>query len=223
MKWIELNAGIDPKSKRNALLEFVSPLISEHRPEFDSWHFLWEGKPWPTLKEKGITLRLRFYGENDSVDKLLQIIEKKLEKLEDENPLFYLGHCYGRHGDCPGEYEGEDWGEKGWKLGMKFLQFGSEVALELIENENILGKSTDYKLNMMDYAERHIHCFLNDIFTSEEEVYFYLENTIQRLCHLYTGQQFGKKHQREYQQLIRDIKLNIIKKSKETFELCNKH
>lgn len=221
MKWIEVNVGINPDIKNIALVELVSPIVRKYKSNFTSWHFLWEAKPWPALKKKGITLRLRFFGENDSITKMKDVLEAKLRRLEHDNSHSFFGHCYGRHGDCPGEYEGEDWGKKGWKLGMKFLQLGSEVALELIENENMLGKSDDYKLSLFRYAERYVHCFLDTIYSTEEEVNFYLQNAIQRLCHLVTKQQFDKEHEKEHQELFKDIKSRIITKSVETLGGAN--
>jgi hypothetical protein len=219
MKWIELNVGIDPNNNRDALIEFVFPVVEKNRSKFQSWHFLWENKPWPILEKKGTTLRLRFYGEKWAINKLKEQLDKKLISLETEKPNSYFGHCYGRHGDCPGEYEGEDWGRKGWKLGMSFLQFGSEVALEFIRNENKLGKSDEYKLSKWRYVERYVHCFLDAVFKPEEEADFHLINTIQRLSLLTTGKQFGETNQVE---LFNDIKAKIIDKSKESFKYINK-
>ena len=97
---------------------------------------------------------------------------------------------------------------------MKILQFESEVALELIENEDKLGKSDDYKLTKWRYVERYVHCFLDDIFTSKEEADFYIVNAIQRLSLITSKQQFGKEHPTE---LYNEIKFKVIKKA-EVFE-----
>jgi len=129
----------------------------------ESWHFLWEGKPYPS------TLRLRFYGDDEKITELHQFLEKKLESIP---------HCYGEHGDCreSKEYGGEadSWGSKAWEKGVSFLEFGAEFALELIENKDRLGNSNEYKRNVFFYADRYTHLFLNQISSLLDEADFYL-------------------------------------------------
>jgi hypothetical protein len=119
-----------------ALATLVKPFIDEQRDKLLSWHFLWENKPWPVDRAMGITLRWRFYVKEDIVNQLRELIDSRLSELERQRPDAYLGHCFGRHGECEQEYEGEseNWGMKGWELGVRMLQTGSEIALELIRN-----------------------------------------------------------------------------------------
>lgn len=215
MKWVEVNIGVkkDEHIKRVVLLEFVAPLVEDIQSKVESWHFLWESKPWPKIEGIGTTLRLRFYGEDNIVDQIKQEIENRLATLERDKPELYLGHCFGRHGKCDEDYEGEadDWGTDAWKYGIKFLNTGSEFALALIKNQDKLDKSAEYKKSIDFYADRYVHCFLNNIFVPSEEVNFYLKEAIQRISHLYTGRCFEHKG---LENLIAKIERLIVNKAK---------
>jgi hypothetical protein len=170
MKWIEVN--IERPSdvpKDNYLTKLLRPIINEAKDKIDSWHFLWEGKPWPS------TLRLRFLGDDENIKQLQQFLEKKLKDIP---------HCYGEHGDCSEdkEYKGEadTWGTKAWEKGIRFLEFGAEFALDLAENKDKLGKSDEYKKNAFSYADRYTHLFLNQISSLVNEVDFDLKEGIFR-------------------------------------------
>lgn len=185
MKWVEVNIGVkeDICAMRKVLLDFVAPFVDEMRSKFMSWHFLWEGKPWPEVYRRGVTLRLRFYGKDELIEGIRSEIEGRLKELEKNNPELYLGHCFGRHGECGKDYEGEaaEWGTEAWKLGVKFLNMGSEVALTLLKNKDKLGRSEEYKKSLEYYADRYVHCFLNNIFSPAEEIIFLLRQGIGRL------------------------------------------
>ncbi len=173
LKWIEINVDQSQyTSNDDCLLKVVRPALDEARARVQTWHFLWEGRPWPS------TLRLRFYGNDEDIEKLKQFLEHKLKNVR---------HCYGEHGDCSEnkEYKGEanggsGWGTKAWEKGMKFLEIGSEFALELIENKDKLGRSPDYKKNADEYADRYTHLFLNQISSLVNEVDFDLSQGIFR-------------------------------------------
>jgi hypothetical protein len=185
MKWIEVNVGLhENASRRTFLRQDIFPLVNENREKIASWHFLWEDKPWPKIRGRGTTLRLRFYGEDDVMDRLRQEIEKRITELEKNRPDFYLGHCFGRHGDCQKAYKGEagDWGTKGWELGIKMLQFGSETAMELIRDEDRIGKSDEYTKNITFYADRYVHIFLNSL-AWIDEIDFYLKEAVLRIAY----------------------------------------
>lgn len=212
MRWVEANIGVtgNVDAMHEVLLDFVIPFVGKMRNKFTSWHFLWESKPW------SITLRLRFYGEEDIVEKIKQEIENKLNELEKNRPELYLGHCFGSHGDCGKDYEGEaaEWGTEAWNLGIKFLNLGSEVALTLLKNKGKLGSSEEYKKSIEFYADRFVHCFLNNIFDSSKEINFYLEQAIQRTSYSYTKKLF---EQSELQNFINEIRGLIVQKAKNYF------
>lgn len=162
LKWIEVNIKCTPEiPKERYLTKTVRTILNECESKYEFWHFLWEGKPWPN------TLLLRFLGEDKKIDDLKQYLEEELKDV---------CHCYGEHGDCAEgkEYKGEadGWGTKAWEQGIKFMELGSEFALELIENKYRLGKSPEYKKNTFDYADRYTHLFLNQISTLLNEANF---------------------------------------------------
>ena len=63
---------------------------------------------------------------------------------------------------------------------MKFLQTGSEFALELIENRDRLGGSQNYKKDAHYYADRYTHLFLDQISSLVNENDFDLSQGIFR-------------------------------------------
>jgi len=117
-------------------------------------------------------------GDEADIGVLREFLEEKLKDIP---------HCYGEHGDCGigKEYKGEanDWGTKGWEKGVSLLEFGSELALELVENKDKLGISDEYKKNVMFYADRYTHLFLNQISSLLDEVDFYLMEGVGRLAY----------------------------------------
>jgi hypothetical protein len=206
MKWVELNVGLtDYKHGDYALVTFVKPLIESNLKTIASWHFLWERIPWPELKGKGATLRLRLYGCDKSVNTLRKLVNDKLSELETKEQTIFLGHCFGKHGSCGEEYEGEvkEYGTRGWELIMKMLEQGSEIALELIENREKVGASDEYSADILVYADRHVHLFLNQMSTYINEVDFCLRDAIQRQALSISGKQ-----------LPRDRLLRLVKKLK---------
>jgi hypothetical protein len=158
----------------DCLVKLVKPIVDTARTKIWSWHYLWEGRPWP------LTLRLRFFGEDKEIGQLRQLLDEKLKDIS---------HCYGEHGDCgegkeyKGEADGNDgWGSKAWEAGMKFLQMGSEFALELVDNKNKLGNSKEYKKSAVHYADRYTHLFLNQISSLLDEVDFDLKEGFSRFA-----------------------------------------
>ena len=168
MKWIEVNIECPEKSSMDDyLVKLVKPIVEEVRNNVRSWHYLWEGRPWP------LTLRLRFFGDDKEIEQSRELLDGKLKDVS---------HCYGEHGDCgkdkeyKGEADGSDgWGIKGWEAGMKFLEMGSEFALELVTNKEKLGKSNEYKRSASQYADRYTHLFLNQMSSLLDEVDFDLQ------------------------------------------------
>lgn len=173
LKWIEVNIERpDSVSKDDYLIKLVRPVLDDFKARIESWHFLWEGKPWPS------TLRLRFFGDNETIKQLRKSLEQKLKDIS---------HCYGEHGDCgeDKEYKGEadSWGTQAWEKGIRFLELGAEFALELVENKDTLGKSDEYKKSAFAYADRYTHLFLNQISSVVDEADFYLKEGVFRYAH----------------------------------------
>ena len=169
--WIEVNIECPIANKNDFLILYVKPVVEEYTNRIQSWHFLWESDPYPC------TLIVRFCGEeNTLIDLSIQL----------EIILQQINHCYGRNGDCitHEEYNGEadTWGDECWERGVQFLNFGSEFALELVENRNQLGNSTDYRKDVFGFADRYTHLFLIQISSLLNEVDFYLLQGISRFA-----------------------------------------
>lgn len=176
MKWLEINLEMksnDPEKIKMILSNFVYFLVKDFKVMSNkkgSWHYIWESIPWPN------TLRIRFYSNNETIEKIKQKFEIEYENFNKRNPDLLGQYVYGNNGVEGEEYKGEVnyYGTKGWKLVMKMLEFGSEVGLELIRNKDLLESdeySGSYPGSIDLYADRYVHLFLNQLnyFIKESE------------------------------------------------------
>ncbi|WP_292319291.1 hypothetical protein [Caldisphaera sp.] len=176
MRWLEINLEIknnDPEMIRKVFANFVYFLVKDFKEissKKGSWHYIWESIPWTS------TLRIRFYNSNDIIEKIKQKFETEYDNFNKSNPDILGQYIYGNNGEEGEEYEGEVnyYGTRGWKLVMKMLEFGSEVALELIRNKDLLESdqySGSYPGSIDLYADRYVHLFLNQLnyFIKESE------------------------------------------------------
>lgn len=187
-KWIEVNIGVANREtdRERILVELVGPFVEKWRREILAWHFLWETKPWPESRGLGVTLRLRVFAESAEVEAIRREIGIVLAEAETSGRV--LGHSFGAHGVIDEEYlgESEEWGTRGWQLGVSALQMGTETALELIQNGFRLGRTEEFKKDIGYYADRWTHLFLNQIGTLLEragidEAQFDLREALSRL------------------------------------------
>jgi len=208
MRWTEINVGLKRETSflNEVLVSQIKPMVDENRARISSWHFLWECKPWPELRGTGTTLRLRFFGEESTIASLRNDTDAKLIRLEDQFPDSYLGHCFGKHGDCEEEYDGEaeDWGTEGWKLGIDFLRLASDTALKLIEDRDKIGRGEEYRKDINFYADRYVHLFLNELGTmpSFDESNFLLYEGCQRTSTRLIGRQLSREEWNRIRQLV---------------------
>ncbi len=188
--WLEVNVGLenDLSLRERTLVDIVKPFIDRIADRIEAWHFLWQDKPWPVDKGAGITLRLRLMAEKVVIDEARGSFEKTFRELNVTMPDKYLGHCFGKHGLCGEEYAGESesWGIRGWALGIKFMQLGSELALELVANRRRLGSSEEFRSPVVYYADRWCHLFMNQIHAlmataGIDEGQFFLREAMTRL------------------------------------------
>ena len=157
-KWIEANIDLTNKPRKKYLLDIYDKIVANVKDKILSWHFLWEGKPYPT------TLRLRFHGSSEIIDREVKpLVESKLKEMKVE-------YCFGKHGKYGEQYEGEEdtYGERGWYYLEKILHLGSDFAIELMKTK----KNSDFKWSTLGYAERWIHLFLNQLSTELEQAGF---------------------------------------------------
>lgn len=207
-KWIEMNIGLknDNKFLNNMLIDYVKPIVEESRMKLSSWHYLWEEKPWPKPMGKGLTLRLRFFAEEGTISDLKKKLDNIFLKLETTFPTSYYGHCFGNHGECEEEYtdEVDEWGNEGWELGKEMLKFSSESALKLIEAEIRTMDDKTYSKDILYYADRYVHMFLNTVNTIMpfQESEFLMHEGIQRESNNTIGRQLSKDELRNIKDLI---------------------
>lgn len=186
MKWIEINVCVNVyQAMYDALIRLVDPLASEFKAmarDGCTWHYLWENQPWP------LTLRVRFYCDDDVIEKVARRFEELHSSLAASQPPLLCGFCYGRHGECGKEYSGEadEYGPKGWELVSRMLNFGSEVALELIkaEGDGLMGGG-DFKKPLEVYVDRYVHLFLDQMAARIDELRFCLDQFIARFIYVH--------------------------------------
>ncbi len=189
MKWVEINVGIgkdDSEAMIEALLSLADNLVTKFRSmtrDGCTWHYLWENVPWQ------LTLRLRFYCDEETLNRIKQEFEKLWSSLKALRPNIFVDYCYGCQGECGKEYYDEDdvYGSKGWELVKKILNFGSEIALELIMNVKIMEKSNWFKTSLDVYVDRYVHLFLNQVSPLINELDFYLLQLVYRYFLYATG------------------------------------
>ncbi len=176
MKWVEINIEIkntDQEEIRKVFSNLIYYLVKDFKKisnKKGSWHFLWESNPWPN------TLRIRFYSNEEAIDQIKNKFEKEYNNFKENNEGILGEFIYGNNGIVGEEYEGEInyYGIKGWKLVMNILEFGSETALELIRNKDLLESdeySAQYPGSIDLYSDRYVHLFLNQLsyFIKESE------------------------------------------------------
>ncbi|AFZ70435.1 hypothetical protein Calag_0690 [Caldisphaera lagunensis DSM 15908] len=176
MKWTEINVEVkntDQEEIKKIFSKLIYYLVKEFKEMTNkrgSWHFLWESTPWPN------TLKIRFYGSENAIDQIKKKFEEEYNNFKEDNKEILGEFIYGNNGVNGEEYEGEIiyYGVKGWKLVMKMLEFGSEIALELIRNKDLLESdeySAQYPGSIDLYADRYVHLFLNQLsyFIKESE------------------------------------------------------
>src|SRR3990170_6358030 len=116
--WIEANIFVHQGKQRDVLLGFIKPLIQQLRSDFGitAYHFLYE----PDNE-----IRFRVLTSDDKVDRIKGIIEN-LRGLPQVRDLKYP--------QIPFNGERTAFGEDGWKTTYKFLEAGSDFALDLLDS-----------------------------------------------------------------------------------------
>jgi len=149
MKWFMINikAPEEIPDREDLLLRIHSKVISTFKNRLESWHFLWESKPFRR------TLLMRFYGDVEIIKKVEEDIIDFLKREDVEQRV----DSY--------EGEAESYGSKGWEYVMKILHFGSDFAIDLLEKERGTYTEEEFKRRLPGYIERWVHLFLNQLST----------------------------------------------------------
>lgn len=218
LKWIELNLEVKPQdsaSIKKVLVELVAPLVEEFKRRVSgerSWHYLWESDPWP------LTLRLRFYGAAEHVEAFKALLEERLVGFRAGHPRLVGDYCYGRHGECGKVYGGEadTYGADGWRLVMRMLEFGAEVALELLANSSryVCPLAPDEGSVLWIYADRYVHLFLNQLLLVDE-IDFYLSQLVPRYYLYRTGLRPPEDWEKRAEKRVLEVLEELTKHHKE--------
>ena len=147
-KWVEVNIHLNNYTRANeAIADVVKNLVEKFKSGnlIKSWHFFREPQ-----------IRLRFFGEEDKIEKVKQMIDDCLKDLESSKGDLYSCHVFGSHGIRGKEYTGEDdfW-DNDWSLVMKLWEQTSEFVLALISGKPCIALDV--------HGERHVHLFLNQL------------------------------------------------------------
>jgi hypothetical protein len=147
-KWIEVNIHLNGYLRTNEVLAgTVKKLVDDFKKEnwIKSWHFFREPQ-----------IRLRFFGDENNIVKIKEVIDNKLKEMESTKGELYSCHVFGSHGRRDEEYAGEaDYWHDDWSLVMKLWENTSEFAL------NLITKGPSKSLDI--HGERHIHLLLNQL------------------------------------------------------------
>ena len=115
--WVEANIFVRQGKQNEVLLDFIKPLAQQLRNDYNitAYHF---------LHEPNNEIRFRVLTTDDKIDKIKGLIEN-LRKIPQISDLKYP--------EIP--YNGEKiaFGEDGWKTTYKFLEAGSDFALDLLD------------------------------------------------------------------------------------------
>jgi hypothetical protein len=181
-KWLVINLKVpaEKSEKEDLLLGIFDGVISKFRDTVQSWHFLWEGKPYPH------TLLLRFYGQSRTIDGMRAALK---DYIDNKNLEYHLDNAY--------DGERNSYGVKGWKYVMGNLCLGADFAVDLIKNERTRN-TVDFPKPLSCYVDRWMHLFPNQLGTrvSEYKVLFRFH------AHRYVINQVGEER---YRQVASDL------------------
>jgi len=149
--WIEANIFVNEGKQREVLLGFIKPLVQRLRSEFNiaAYHF---------LHQPNNRIQFRVLTTPDKVEKIKELIDdaKKLEQVRDV-----------KYPETPYPGERQNFGEDGWNSTYRLWEAGSDLALDLMDENIRKGPRFDLKsfvhyllnqtgLNWMQEANFHI-------------------------------------------------------------------
>lgn len=136
-EWVEANIFLHDGKQEEFLLKFVKPTVQKLRSELQitAYHF---------LHEPNNEIRFRVLTTSEKADKIRGLINNA-KGLPQVKEIKYPASPY------PGEKEG--FGEDGWRTTYKYLEAGSDFALDLIDPRTRKGP----QFNPIAFA----HYFLN--------------------------------------------------------------
>lgn len=157
--WIEANIFVNEGTQNEVLLNLIKPLVQRLRSEFGikAYHFLHE--PNNEIRFRVLTFRTR-------VEKIKGLIDN-LQSREQVREV--------RYPETPYQGEREAFGGDGWRTTYKFLEAGSDFALDLIDPNARKGSH----FNRVAFS----HYFLNQSgFNQLQEANFHATASIERMA-----------------------------------------
>lgn len=135
--WIEANIFVNQGTQNTVLLTLIRPLVQRLRSEFniEAYHFLYQANN---------EIRFRVLTTPEMVEKIQGLINN-LRTNENVREI--------RYPEIPYEGERQSFGEDGWLTTYKFLEAGSNFALDLMDPDVRKGPYFD--------AGPFVHYFLN--------------------------------------------------------------
>ena len=141
--WVEENIKPNsPADMDRVLLQHVKRIVNDlkRRKWVVSWHFFRESDNWRgqrNVRIPHIRFRVRIHQRRAKLLSLRNYLTNELNRLQNAGEI--ADHYRGNHGTPGQEYQGEagNFDEagpnpEGWKATQKWLESGSEVALNLI-------------------------------------------------------------------------------------------
>lgn len=156
--WIEARIFVNEGKENEVLLTLIKPLIQQLKSTFSiqSYHFLFE----PEILFRVLTIP-------DHVEKIKGMISN-LQQNEHIREVKYP--------QTPYKGERKSFGEDGWKTTYKFLEAGSDFALDLLDQNVRKGP----KFNRLGFS----HYFLNQSgFHQLQEANFHAIASIERMAY----------------------------------------
>jgi len=156
--WIEANIFVNEGTQNEVLLNLIKPLVQRLRSGFriEAYHFLHE--PNNEIRFRVLTNRTR-----------VETIKGLIDNLQSREQVREV-----RYPETPYQGERHSFGEDGWKTTYKFLEAGSDFALDLIDPNARKGSH----FNRIAFS----HYFLNQTgFNQLQEASFHLKASIERM------------------------------------------
>lgn len=158
VEWIQVNIFVTQGRQKDVLLGFIKPLVQKLRSDFKiiAYHFLYE----PNNE-----IRFRVLTTPKKVDKIKELIDKA-KTVEYVKELKYPKKRY--------QGEKQAFGEDGWKTTYKFLEAGSDFALDSLDKNVRKGP----QFNLIAFS----HYFLNQSGLGQvDEASFHASASIERM------------------------------------------
>jgi hypothetical protein len=194
-KWIEARIFVNEGKQTEVLLSFIKPLVQQLRSTYGilAYHF---------LHEPDNEIRFRVLTTPDKVDSIKGLIEN-FRHLPQVRELKYP--------EVPYNGEKEAFGEDGWKTTYKFLEAGSDFALDRMDSSVKKGP----QFNWIAFS----HYFLNQSGLNQiSEANFHATASIERIV-TWVLTQFDIREKNIKQQISQlETRIQELEKAQEALE-----